>query len=316
MALLRRHGPTLLVLALLVATAVAFVVAEQVKLEESPIRGPKVDEVFSPICECADHEAQISFSLSRADRLGIAIVDARDELVRTLVERRRFLPEHRLVFDWNGRDDDGRIVPEGVYRPRVRFADRDRTIILPNPIRVDKTPPKISVEAIRPRVFSPDGDGRAEGIAIRYEVNEPARALLFVDGLRRVRGKLRAKPSGQIQWYGREGGRSLPRGTYRLILVAEDEAGNSSVRVPSGTVRIRYVELVPRVVRVRARSSFRVSVDTDARSYEWRFAGRRGVAHGPVLALRARTPGRYGLVVEVRGHRARTVVVIVPRRRG
>lgn len=315
MPAVRRHGPTLLVLALLVATAVAFVVAERVKLEESPIRGPRVDPVFSPICECPDHSATISFRLSRADRLGVGIVDDQDRLVRTLVERKSFIPLHRLVFDWDGRDDDGRFVPEGVYRPRVRFADRDRTIVLPNPIRVDTTPPAITAEGVRPRLFSPDGDGRAEGIAVRYAVNGPARALLLVDGVRRVRGKLRLKQKGQLQWYGREGGRSLPPRTYRLTLVAQDEAGNLSAPAPSGTVRIRYIELRPRVVRVRTRARFRLAVDTDAAVYRWRFAGRTGIARGRVLVLRARRPGRYALVVEVRGHLARASVTVSPRRR-
>ena len=313
--MLRRQGPTLLVLALLGATAVAFVVAERVKLQESPIRGPRVDPVFSPVCECPDHQAAVSFLLSRAERLGVGIVDADNRLVRTLVERKSFPPLHRLEFEWNGRDEGGQVVPEGVYRPRVRFADRDRTIILPNPIRVDKTPPTISAEGVRPRVFSPDGDGRAEGIAVRYRVNETARALLFVDGVRRVRGKLRAKRDGQVQWYGREGGRALRTGIHGLELLAQDEAGNISRRKPSGTVRIRYIELAPRVVRARARTTFRVAVDTDARSYEWRFGSRRGVAHGPVLTLQARRAGRYALVVETRDHRARATVVVTPRRR-
>jgi hypothetical protein len=311
----KRHGPTLLVLALLLATALAFVVSERVKLEKSPILGPEVDPVFSPVCECPDRVATISFRLSRADRLGVGIVDARDQLVRTLVTRKSFLPLHRLEFDWDGRDDEGRIVPEGVYRPRVRFADRDRTIILPNPIRVDETPPSILVESVRPRIFSPDGDGRAEGIAVRYVVNEPARALLLVDDLRRVRGKLRVRPKGQVQWYGRSGGRSFPAGTYSLALVAEDEAGNISAPVSAGTVRVRYIELGRRIVRSRARSRFSIRVDTDARAYVWRFAGRRGLASGPRLVLRARRRGRFALVVEERGHRARAVVVVAPRPR-
>src|SRR5919109_3988813 len=127
MRLIRRHGPTLLVLALLVGTAVAFVVAERVKLEKSPIRGPRVVEVFSPLCECANRVATISFRLSRSDRLGVAVVDSNGDLVRTLVRRQSFLALHRLVFEWNGRDDEGRVVREGTYQPRVHFADRDRT---------------------------------------------------------------------------------------------------------------------------------------------------------------------------------------------
>jgi hypothetical protein len=307
----RRHGPILLVLALLVGTAAAFAVAERVKLEKSPIRGPRVTSPFSPVCECPNRRAEISFRLSRPDTVGVGIVDADGHLVRTIARDRRYLALHRLEFEWDGRDSDGLVVAEGLYQPRVHFADRDRTIVLPNTIRVDTTPPEISSTGVRPRVFSPDGDGRRDGIAVRYAVNEKAaRALLLVDGTRRVRGKLRDELKGQLQWYGRVGGASLPAGTYRLQLLGEDEAGNLSAPVAAGTVRIRYIEVAPRQVRVPLRSRFRVVIDTDAASYTWRFAGRSGVAHGPALVLRARKRGRFALVVEESGHRARTVVVV------
>jgi hypothetical protein len=314
-AAVRRYGPTLLVLGLLTATAVAFVVAERVKLEKSPIRGPRVSEVFSPVCECPLRIATIAFSLSRRDRLDVAVVDAQSDVVRILVQARRFLAVHPLVFEWNGRDDEGRIVPEGIYRPRVRFLDRDRTIVLPNPIRVDVTPPTITALGVRPRVLSPDGDGRADAIAVRYEVDEPARALLLIDGVQRVRGKLREPPEGQLQWYGRAQGRTFSPRTYRLTLLGEDEAGNLSDPVSAGSIRIRYIVLGSRLLRTRARARFSVAVDTDARSYVWRFAGRRGVAGGPRLSLRAPRAGRYILVVEAGGHRARAVVVVRPRLR-
>ncbi len=312
---MRRHGPILLVVALLTATAVAFVVAERVKLEKSPIRGPRVTRVFSPVCECANTAASISFLLSRPDTVGVGIVNENGDLVRTLVQDRRYLALHRLEFEWDGRNADGEVVPEGLYRPRVHFADRDRTIVLTNLIRVDTTAPTIVAKGVRPRIFSPDSDGRRDGVAVRYAANEPARALLLVDGVRRVRGKLRTRLKGQLQWYGRAAGSTFPAGTYRLQLVAEDEAGNVSRPVPAGTVRIRYIDVTPAFVRVKVGSRFRVGVDTDAASYAWRFAGRSGDAHGPALVLRARKPGRFALVVEELGHRARSVVVVTRRRR-
>jgi hypothetical protein len=309
----RRHGPTLLVLGLLVATGVAFVVAERVKLETSPIRGPSVDPVFSPVCECPNRVDRIVFRLSRPDTLGVGVVDAGGRLVRSLVRDRPYPALHRLEFEWDGRDGVGRLVPEGLYRPRVHFAVRDRTIVLPNTMRVDTTPPTVSVRGVRPRVISPDGDGRAEGVAVRYRVNEAARALLLVDGSQRVRGRLSAKLRGQLQWYGRVAGRSLPAGVYRLSILAEDRAGNLSRPVPAGNVRVRYIELAPRRIEVRRGARFRVVIDTDARRYIWRFAGREGVASERALVLHARRPGRYGLVVEESGHRARALVVVTRR---
>jgi flagellar hook assembly protein FlgD len=41
---------------------------------------------------------------------------------------------------WNGKDDSGAIVPDGVYRLRVRFRKADRTIVIPVDIEVDSQP--------------------------------------------------------------------------------------------------------------------------------------------------------------------------------
>ena len=62
-----------LIATLLVATAVAFVVSERVKLEKSPILGPRVTPVYSPVCECPNRHAAISFRLSRPDTLGVGM---------------------------------------------------------------------------------------------------------------------------------------------------------------------------------------------------------------------------------------------------
>jgi hypothetical protein len=99
---------------------------------------------------------------------------------------------------------------------------------------------------------------------VRYTVNETARALLFVDGVRRVRGKLRKPGIAQLQWYGLVEGEPLREGRHALRLVGVDEAGNTSVPVSAGEVRIRYIGLAPAQVRVRQRARFRVAVDTDA----------------------------------------------------
>ena len=39
------------------------------------------------------------------------------------------------MIRWDGRDDAGRILPEGDYRPRIHVRSEHQTITLPNPIR-------------------------------------------------------------------------------------------------------------------------------------------------------------------------------------
>jgi FlgD Ig-like domain len=114
---------TLIVLALLGATAAAFAVTERLKLERSPITGTRVDRLFSPVCECAPNAATISFVLRQRSEVTVDVLDSAGEVVRTLV-RDRDEPRGRVTYTWDGRDEAGRIVPEARYRPRVRIAER------------------------------------------------------------------------------------------------------------------------------------------------------------------------------------------------
>lgn len=308
---MRRLGPTLLVIALLAATIVAFALAERLKLERSPITATRVDKVFSPVCDCETATARIRFKLREKGRMVAVILDGDGEVVRTLADRR--YRAGRVELRWDGRDEAGRVVAEGTYRPRVRLPDEKRTFSLPNPIRVDVTPPRVHA-AVEPRLFSPDGDGRNDRIVARYRLSERAHGLLFVNGVREVRTRFQ-RLEDAMHWFGKRDGRSVPAGPYRIAVGAEDDAGNQAERMEA-IVRIRYVELAREVVRVRVRTRFGVRVTTDARSVRWRFAGGTGRAEPGLLALRApRRPGRYRLFVEANGHTARAALVVVSRRR-
>ena len=298
----------LLVLALLGGTAAAFAVTEGLKLERSPIAATKVDKVFSPVCGCPRDHAGIAFRLRRGDDVTVAIVDSGGHVVRTLLRnasRRRGL--HRLV--WDGRGDNGIVVADGSYKPRVHFRKAHRTILLPNPIKLDTAAPRPTLDGVAPTAFSPDGDGRRDHVVVRYRFGESARALLYVNGILRVRVK-QFRTSGSLTWYGLADLVPMPAGTYVLTLAGEDRAGNVSRAVGQEVVRIRYVELRPRVLRVREATRFGVKVSTDAVRYRWRLGKRHGTSGRRVLVLRAGYPGRYRLVVTANGHAARAIVIV------
>jgi hypothetical protein len=304
---LSRLAAAIVVVFLLGGTAVAFAVTQGLKLEKSPVLAPAIDKEFSP----AVGDARIAFSLRERDRVTLAIVDSDGEVVRTLVAGRR-LPTRRVRASWDGRDDAGRVVADGDYRPRVRLADAHRTIVFPNEIRVDAARPTIEELHVSRRVISPDGDGRADGVSVSYRVSERARVRLLVNGKPRAR-KRGQQEEGAVQWYGRVRGRALRPGTYALSVVAVDLAGNRSEPVPAGAVRIRYLELGLERIRARAGTRFGVRVRTHARRYSWLFAGRLGRSTARYLVLRApREPGRYRLFVESRGRGDSALVVIGP----
>ena len=301
--------PTLLVLALIGSTAAAFAVTEGLKLEKSPITGTQVDKAIAPGCRCANENVQVGFTLRKSDRVSVAIVNGKGQVVRTLARSRRARPGTQQ-FVWDGRDQAGRVVPDGTYRPRVHLAREHRTIVLPNPIRSDATRPLIKLDSVAPPVFSPDGDFQREYVRLRYRTSERARAILYVNGDRwgTVHDYLRV---GKLDWGGRAV-RRLPAGLYRVRLRAQDLAGNVGPPTRALVVRIRYIEARPHVVRVRSGARFSVRVRTDAVRYTWHLGSRGKVARKPVLTIRAGAPGRYVLRVAANGHVARVVVLVRP----
>ena len=304
-----RYAPVALVAALLAITAAAFAYTEKLKLTPSPILGTRVDKVFSPVCDCDTDVAEISFRLRKPDLLSVELIDRRGAVVRTLLDLE---PTRRgpVTIVWNGRDDSGAVAAEGEYRPRVHLERQRRTIVMPNPIRIDTTPPEARLLSLAPRVFSPDGDGRRDRVRARYRVDEPASVSLYVDGVQRVR-KRGQSTSGRIEWFGRLDGEPLSPGVYALALGARDTAGNLGPRTRPRPVVIRYVALGRDRIETVAGARFAVLVLSDASRVEWRLGARSGVTRPGTLKLRAPLqPGRYTLTVTANGFRDRAAVLV------
>ncbi len=300
--------PTLLVLALLGCTAAAFAVTEGLKLEKSPIGGTKVGKTLAPVCGCDRDQLPIAFFLRKRDRVTVAIVNGNGEVVRTLSTRNARRGTQQFI--WNGRGSSGRLVADGIYRPRVHLAREHRTIVLPNSIRVDQTAPLIRLDSVSPRVFSPDGDFRREFVRLHYRTSEKARAVLYLNGDRRTLTK-RYVRAGKLDWGGRAA-RKLAAGTYRVQLRAIDLAGNLSKPTRAFVVRVRYIEVRPHVLQAKSGARIGFRIVTDAQRYSWHFGSVHRIGHGSPLVFSAGPPGLYVLRVAANGHVARAVVTVTP----
>ena len=303
---------TLLVLGLLAGTAAAFAVTEHLKLQRSPIFRTDVDKTFSPVCRCSTEKARIHFALRRADRLTLSIQDSDRRIVRTIVAGHHV---RRGGFGryWDGRDDAGAVVPDGVYEPRVHLAQQHRTIVLPNPIQVDTKPPHVRVLGWIPRghVLTPDRNFRHERLEVRYRLSEPGHVILYVGGERRSRSRSQ-QTTGIARWFGRVNGRGVAAGRYRVTLAERDIAGNLSPQVPVGIVFVRYVRLPHGVYRVKAGTRFGTRVRTDSPGVRWRLGKRSGTGKSHLVLRAPKQPGRYRLTVRVGDHEATAVVVVEP----
>jgi hypothetical protein len=256
-------------------------------------------------CKPDARAAKIRFRLRREQNIRLDVANSSGRIVRHAIGSGVLSPASH-VFAWDGRNDSGAVVEDGIYRAELTLIDEKRTFEFPNLIRVDATPP--SILEVKPRhvVFSPDGDGRADWVDLRYRFSEPAYAILYVDG-KRLPGRSHSRRSSDaIQWYGQ----GASRGEHRLAISAQDPAGNLAPSSREYTVRLRFVEL-PKSRYVVTGRTLRVRVSTDVKVVRWRLGGKGGVVHKHVFKVPVPTrPGRYRLTVTANGRVARATVVV------
>jgi hypothetical protein len=225
----------LLSLALLIGAAAAFTWTERLKLAPAPITRPDFDRHFSPICGCKRASADLGFLLRRPQRLDLSIVDEEGHHVASLgdlVEREAGV----VALKWDGRNDAGDIVPDGVYRLRVYLHKDRRTILIPTRINVDTTAPVVRV--ISPREPISLDLSADSAVAIVYRQNEGARAVLLVDGKPAASEGLHRVGRWTLEWDGTIHGKALLRGVHSLSLVGVDRARNRSQLTSSLTLEV------------------------------------------------------------------------------
>ena len=219
---MRRSALTILTVALLVGSVGAFAYTERLKLERSPVGRAQVDAWLSPVCDCPREVASVSFELRKPERLDVTVVDGDGELVRRLEQGSQHAPGE-VELAWDGRDEAGRIVPDGSYRVRVRLREARRTISIPESIHVDTTPPDVDFWRVSQTVLF-----RGETTEVAFRANEIGRAVLLVDGEDVWRGPLRRPGDRTVRWNGEAEDGPLPSGVHTLTLAVEDRAGNRS----------------------------------------------------------------------------------------
>jgi hypothetical protein len=302
---------TAVVLALLTATALAFVVTERAKLEKSPIMGTNVTPIFSP-SGVGQTTADVKFRLRTSERIEAWIEDAKGQRVRILQAPRTFKRGSKLDLVWDGFTNSGTLVPDGVYMPVVKLLRSHRTIVLPSPIRLDTKPPVITVHHPQYPILSPDGDGRHDSFTVPYRISERAHAILFVRGTRVVYTKTQ-KQVGELRWTGKLGKPPKPArpGRYLLTVAARDEAGNESKPFPFAIAQVRYITLARDRVVVRPGGKFALRVSADTPTVRWTLHGRSGTQRTGTLHFTApKSAGVYRLYVTAGSHAAKCTVVV------
>jgi hypothetical protein len=219
------RAATALLLVLIAACTAAFLRTEQLKLRKSPIARPHVRQAISP--GCADPgcrgQAAISFRLRSPQRLSLAIVDAQGSVVRQLAAEASH-PKGDLSVVWDGRADDGNVVPDGRYRLRVTLASDDRNVTIPDPISVDTHPAGMEIGRVT----------RGPTISVSYTrgASNVRAVMVVLQGTRVVLEKPAVQDPAHLVLA------RLPSGHYRVEMVAVDAAGNRTPDPPSFRVTV------------------------------------------------------------------------------
>ncbi|MFZ0091289.1 MAG: FlgD immunoglobulin-like domain containing protein [Solirubrobacteraceae bacterium] len=241
-----RRLPVAAFAALVIATVAAFFVTQHLKVTTPLIAGfpAPVPATINPVtggtclvrngkgglAPTSFRKMKVSFYLlNRADDVDVYIVDRNGAIVDTLPGSGRHLgTKKRREFVWDGREDSGRVAPDGVYYVRVALVHQGRTLLIsndsgPEPVTVQTTSPRLAVTAVSPRALTPPGP-----VTIHYAGNDGLRPRILIYrlvagvGAKPVKNYAATTRSGTSVWDGTIRGRPAAAGTYLVGLKLVD----------------------------------------------------------------------------------------------
>ena len=182
--------------------------------------------------------SQVGFDLSEPATVTFSIMDREGNEVRRIVDDRALAGDTKHRFRWDGRDDEGNPLPDGVYRMRVVRRDEGRMVDSFKRVRIDREPPQVRLVSAEPGVIAPREPGQNPEVTLRYEGprnNAPEFRVFRTDDaarphvVRRFRGDGRTGVwRGEVAT-GREGTGPAPDGDYAFSVSVRDRAGNLAV---------------------------------------------------------------------------------------
>jgi hypothetical protein len=303
-----RRAAVVLFALFVIATGGAFFVTQRLKRSTPIVERVFFQQWIGPTCKCDKDHVTLRFDLPEAQRVTVSLVNRDGEVVKTFADD-LFLSNGTHPFRWDGRGDDGLVVPDGAYRMRVGLREEGRSVTAPRVLRVDTRPPRPRIVAVTPPTVVPGSPTRRGRARIRFAgpTNPaPVIGVWRTDGgkARQVAGFTGRRGRQTATWDGLVNGKPAPEGAYALSVTVRDKAGNrGSVprRLPPvkrgavrrGGVAVAYFTLNGPLVPVRPGAIARFTVGPLPRPTRWRLAPwgrggaiRSGVSHGRTIAVR------------------------------
>jgi hypothetical protein len=315
---------------LVIATAAAFFLTQQLKSDEPLVlRFATKPAHFSPNGDDYRDTTEIGFDITEPASVTFLVVDAEGNEVRRIVGERRVAGDVRHRYRWDGRDDDGNLVPDGTYRMRVVRRDESRVIDSAKEITVDREPPQVTLMSAKPSVLATGLPGESPSVRLRYEGPKNRAPVVRVfrtdDGEPHIVRRFRGGPNREAVWDGQvstgpERTRPAPEGDYAFTVAVRDRAGNqteapgrvprAAIARPGTGVSVRRFTLRGPLSAVTAGGTAQLEVGPVDRSFDWvvsRLGDPKAVLHG------GRVGGRFRIHIP---SRTRTGVYLVRVRSG
>jgi hypothetical protein len=345
------NAPRAIFVVLIAATFGAFFVAQRLKNSPSVIQKVTYNGVFSPNRDGRKDRLRINFRLKESDDVTVSVLDDDGDRVRELLDDRS-VPAYTTLtpsLSWDGRDDEGRMLPDGRYRIRLTLRRQGRSVVLPRSVIKDTTPPRPRVLSMGPsRAKGPEllprpGGGSATAHFRAPGTTAPPAVLLFKTAPGRPRLVIRdqlEQGATSWSWNGTKGGRRVSAGTYLVAIQARDKAGNIGTSPPldgsglparshgagfpgRGGITVRYLAAQPPAEAVKARDPVTVCIDARRKRYRWaiRRVGtprpvKRGSGTRPCVTTKAPggRSGAYLFEVRTRRHATKAAFAVQARR--
>ncbi|MDQ3433135.1 MAG: hypothetical protein M3481_00370, partial [Actinomycetota bacterium] len=221
---------------LVLATGAAFLIAQSLKAEEPLVLRFAVDrEAFSPNGDGYQDRVRLGFDLSEPAEVSFSVIDPDGGAVRRIVDDRVLAGDTKHRFRWDGRDDEGAVVPDAIYRMRVVRRKEGRAVDSFKEVIVDTVPPEVKITSAEPGVVDP-GDGP---VSVRITYDGPQNAspefrVYRTEGgpVRPVR-RFRGDGSRSGEWDGSViSGDLAVDGNYAFQVRVRDAAGNETLAPP------------------------------------------------------------------------------------
>ena len=268
---------------LLLATGAAFLFANQLKSAPAAIKVIKRNSFFSPNGDGRRDTEPIVFTIDERGTASVDIVDADGTQVRRVEEEIALRAGKRLRIEWDGRDDDGEVAPDGEYKMRLILGE-GRSLLAPRPFFLDTEPPEpeVTIAGEAPNTivtpgtavdfsFNPEPEVRLppEFAVLRTDVT-PVRPVATIAGER---------DREEYSWDGdTDAGVPAEPGTYLIQVTAYDRAQNSA-QVPAlpidgpvpgrAGVTVRRAAVQPPARSVPAGGPVNVRVDARGSAFDW-----------------------------------------------